>query len=181
MKTPIHSIALACLGVVASGLLVSNSPVYLWVWFNVFIASYEVYIYIKRNALSRTRCTQDFWTTPINTQDVPLRAWKEYACVADQRYIISKGYFVSGSYVYLFELLNVALVATLCFAWFNNKYKLIRQTLVLQALVCIVYFATLYQDDSFRRPLSIKSWIYWMISALWVVVPLALLSRQEYQ
>ncbi len=163
-----------CLGVVVSGLFVSNTLLYGWIWFNVFIAIYEVYIYAKRNALSTTHCSQDFWNTLIEAPDVPFRAWEECACVADHRYVDP------DSYVYLFELLNVALAVTLCFAWFNNKYKLIRHSLIAQALVCIIYFITLYQKNSFtRRRLSIKHWSYWSISALWIIIPLALITYRQ--
>lgn len=138
----------------------SKSLLHSWIYFNIFISLYEMYIILTRKKLNKNNCSDGFW----NEEDDGVlfhKAWQEYACKTDERY------FDKSNYVFIFEFINVVLTLLMLV---NMKY--VRPLLLLQLLNCSVYFTTLTSDNN-----TYLGHTYRAISALWLVVPAILLYR----
>lgn len=138
----------------------SKSLLHAWLYFNVFISIYEIYIISIRYNLNKD-CKSDFWKEEDDGQ-LFKKAWEEYACVVDERY------FSPNNYVFKFELINVILTILM----FTTNPKMIKVLLFLQFLNCVCYFSTLSSKSN-----TMKSHLYRGISALWLVIPVILLYR----
>lgn len=138
----------------------SNSLLDTWIFFNIFISIYEMYIIIVRKKLTQDDCRDNFWTEK-NDGQIFRKAWNEYACVTDKRY------FSPNSYVFLFEFINV--IITIFLFLNRDKKDNIKKLLLLQFINASIYFTTLTAEN--KR----FGHIYRSISALWLICPVLLI------
>jgi hypothetical protein len=143
---------------------ISKSLLLGWIYFNIFISIYELYIIYNRKDLRESNCDDDFWDRD-NNGEIWKKSWEEYACKTDKRY------FNKNNYVFLLEFINVLLTIGLLYA-ISYKKNLIKTLLLLQFLNAVVYFTTLTAENH-----GGKGHIYRGISALWLIVPVLLLYR----
>ena len=169
---PLPYILLWVIGIIVSTWALTTtmpSVVYPWVlawlWFNVFIAIYEVYIVWNRALFHPSKCPVDFWGTTIR-QDLWMNAWHEYSCQSDRRYLDP------SDFVFWIEFGNVVWVILLAAALWSGKALWIGVVLILQAYHCFLYFITLYHSKKYTFINPIKAWVYLCISALWIIIPL---------
>lgn len=143
-----------------------------WLWFNVFIAVYEVYIVWNRAQVGARACPVDFWTTPKPLGAFWMDAWREYSCQSDRRYLDPR------DFVFWIEFGNVLWVVLLAAALVSAnsvgsaKPLWIGVVLILQAYHCLIYFITLYHSQKYTFLNPFKAWFYLAISALWIIIPL---------
>jgi uncharacterized membrane protein YuzA (DUF378 family) len=184
-----HSVGIivaTLLGIFITGFIVgliikpSHALLFAWIWFNLFIALYETYVFIKRKELEAKKmdCNKtNFWKEPVS-DSFWLDAWAEYACVADERY------FNPLDFVYWIEIGNAVLVVLMLFTavlgWTNALYVLV----ALQAYHCFMYFATFVHEkrnhiSTFWKDAELKSSIYLGISALWIIIPVFILVAKN--
>jgi hypothetical protein len=148
----------------------TSHALFAWLWFNVFIAIYEFYIVYQRKTLATMTCQTSFWNTPISQhENLWLRAWHEYTCYSDTRYM------EPNNPVFLIEAMNAVIVVLLWIAFLFKSIICIYVLLVLQTLCCVLYFITLYTSRKTNTEHPRKALIYLSISSLWIIVPVALL------
>lgn len=143
---------------------------FAWLWFNLFVAAYEFYIVYKRRTLAEQSCPQDFWGTP-DAPDFWLRAWLEYTCYSDTRYLDP------DDPVFYIEGLNAVLVVLMWGALLTGSYELLVFLLILQAANCVFYFVSLYKSGKTNTASPTKLTLYLLMSSLWVFAPLYLVLR----
>ena len=147
---------------------------FAWLWFNLFIAAYEFYIVYKRRSLAEQECPRDFWGTPTSADaaDFWLRAWLEYTCYSDTRYLDP------NDTVFYIEGLNAILVVLMWGALLTGSYPLLMYLLILQAANCVFYFVSLYKSGKINAASPTKLTLYLLMSSLWVFAPLYLVLSQ---
>lgn len=146
----------------SAGLPISVLPwLFGWLWFNLFIAVYEVYIVWKRADLQRLGCL-DFWGE-TGYKDFWLKAWAEYACQADRRYLRP------SDFVFWIEFGNAVWVVLLWIAFLARRWYWVGILLLIQAYHCVLYFLTWAHSNVF---LTGKGVAYLGLSALWIILPL---------
>ena len=153
-----------------------NPILFAWLWFNLWIAAYEIYIVYNRRNMSPEQCKRpdEFWTRDSGPLRFWKEAWNEYACVADNRYLDPR------DFVFVIESINAVMVAALIYALYAKSAPVvIAAILLLQAYHCVIYFAS-WASYKKRSGLSMKSIIYLLISAIWIFGPLYILSCKEY-
>ena len=136
-------------------------PTLGWVWcwagFNLLIGLFELYGFLHR---------QQLLLAPRD-QDVLMRLWSEYTRV-DNRYIYKL-------YVWVFELVNLALACLFAVAVVFNAKPMIVTILLYQLVNCMLYFLTLGLDKStWKQADPNVKWPYYAISSLWLWVPFLL-------
>lgn len=144
---------------------ISKSLLLGWIYFNIFISFYELYIIMYRKDLNQSNCDNDFWNRQ-NDGNIWKKSWEEYACKTDNRY------FYKNSYVFLLEFINIVLTFALLYSITHNK-KYIKPLLILQFFNAVVYFTTLTTIDY-----GYKGHIYRGISSLWLIFPMILIYKQ---
>ena len=164
----------ACVGMIISGIgmapYVPISPwVFGWLWFNVWIAIYEIYIVVYRSELTEKKCEPGFWSRETSFRSFWKDAWNEYTCYADERYLNP------NDFVFLLEFMNALLILGLIVAVYFNLPGWIPMILLLQAYHCGIYFISLVHSKKTNTQHPLKTLIYLSISALWFIVPLSLL------
>jgi len=174
---PLQKLAQVTLGIIVSGISVgyvsgSGSLLFGWLWFNLFIAIYEFYIVYNRDKFHKFKCPVNYWQEQVSLDSKSgfnfwLNTWHEYTCQSDLRYLNP------SSYVFYIELTNAILVVLLWIAFLTSGpvFKLLWS----QLLVCTLYFLTLTRKN-LKTPISAKTIIYLLISSLWIIVPLTILS-----
>jgi hypothetical protein len=165
-----------------SALVVEAPWLFAWLWFNLFIAVYEFYVVAQWRYLKH--CPRDFWKEPVENDSAEsekyggfwLKAWAEYACEADRRYLAD----TSGrpNFVYWIEFGNAIWVVLLWIAFLMQQWSLVGILLILQAYHCGIYFLSWAYDrraygEGFKG-LSYKAYAYLALSALWIVIPVLL-------
>jgi hypothetical protein len=153
-----------------------------WTWaiFNAAIGVFELYCFHRRNMGALTPLPlSNVSATPfaVGHWDLFGKLWNEYA-LADPRYVLP-----DSQYVWLFELLNVFLAAVFLVAmWVKARIGVLKLILVVQIYSCLFYFMTFLDDDLAQRAserLLEPKWrdLYFAISSLWIIVPLALVLQ----
>lgn len=165
--------------VIASKTSQKYVALFAWIWFNVFIAIYETYVVIfSRSKLPAQlhKCEErPFWSGNSRKNEVLLNAWVDYACHADRRY------FETSNFVHWVEFGNALIVLLLVLAFIGKVMWLVYLLLLVQAYHCFIYFLSLihYQSNEGKRVNvnvnRYKEVIYLLISALWVIIPIALI------
>lgn len=146
-----------------------------WIWFNIWIAVYETYIVIYRSRMRQYEdsCEQKrFWSQARDGGEGSfwLRAWAEYACFADKRY------FDPNNLVFWIELGNAIIVVVLILLLIMGWNTALLYMLVIQAYHCFIYFLTWWKEGRTGN-ISVegeKKYIYLLLSAVWLVVPVIL-------
>lgn len=144
-----------------------------WIWFNIWIAIYETYIVIYRSQMKQYEESCDrsqFWAN--GGDKFWLRAWAEYACFADKRY------FDPTNLVFWIELGNAIIVAILILLLIMGWNKALLYMLVIQAYHCFIYFLTWWKERNNSIQNS-KKYIYLLLSAVWLIVPILLVIILE--
>lgn len=155
-----------------------NPFLFAWLWFNLWIAVYEIYIIYNKRKLSAAVCVdhRDFWTRDSSPTRFWKEAWNEYACVVDRRYLDPH------DFVFIIEAINAILVIALLIAVYTgSKPVIIAAILLLQAYHCGIYFASWAASVDMPIELTFKPVIYLLISALWIFVPVYILLCNEYK
>lgn len=151
--------------IVLSGMLINNTLLFGWLWFNLFIAIYEFYIVYHKNKFSQEKCPLDYWKEHVDN-DFWLKSWHEYSCQSDTRYLDKT------NYVFNIELTNAIIIVLLWIAYLMNYKQLLIILLILQAVVCIFYFITLFtQSQYINKENKNKLISYLFISSWWIIVP----------
>lgn len=140
-----------------------------WLWFNIWIAIYEMYIVYRRKQLTEEKCQPGFWSQSSSPWTFWKDAWNEYTCFSDRRYLNS------NDFVFVIELINAILVIMMWFLLLTNQQGALYPLLILQAYHCGIYFVSLWYSQKINMVNLWKTWIYLFISALWFVVPLYLI------
>lgn len=164
---------LTYLGIVGFVILLSGSLLYrgvrpflfTWLWFNLFIAIYEIYIVAQKDKFTPKQCPNDFWNEPVQ-DGFWLKAWHEYSCFSDRRYLSP------SDFVFWIEFGNAVLVILLWMAYLLNQTTLLTILLILQAYHCGIYFLSLIQSKKYVQILPWKRNLYLGISSLWIIVPI---------
>ena len=153
-----------------------------WIWgiINLLTGIWEIYVYSNRKKLQLENMT--IWDKinngQINISNFWLEGFSEYSKV-DSRYIIKP-------YVWLFELLNAFISIIFIIFLICKNYELLRLILIISVINCILYFLTLFIEIYIIKDENIinnikqysKNWmlpIYYLISSIWIFVPLSLL------
>ena len=141
---------------------------FAWLWFNLWIAIYEMYIVYKRKQLTKEKCKPGFWSRSNSFNTFWKDAWNEYTCFSDTRYLDSY------DFVFVIELINAILVLMMWFLLFMNLPAFIYILLILQAYHCGIYFVSLWYSQKINRQAPLKLVSYLLISALWFLIPIYL-------
>jgi hypothetical protein len=171
-KNPFIHVGLVVAAISLSGLLaaaavgtVLNPWVFGWLWFNLFIVVYEIYIVFYRRAhFDAEKCPRDFWKEPVG-RDFWFKAWQEYTCFSDRRYL------EAGDFVFWLEFGNVVIVALLAMAYVANSGRMMMVVLFVQAYHALIYFLTLYHSKKYSWMHPTKAVAYLFISAVWIIIP----------
>jgi len=142
-----------------------------WLWFNLWIAVYEIYIVYYRKELTKNKCNSGFWSRENNLFDFWKDAWNEYTCYSDTRYLNH------NDFVFIIEFMNALLVICLFIAFIINSKYWIHLLLIIQAYHCSIYFISLLHSKKINTLYPIKTTSYLLISALWIFVPLVLIFK----
>jgi len=147
-----------------------NPWLYAWLWFNVWIAIYEIYIVFHRKELTREKCRPGFWQREAGSYwGFWKDAWNEYTCYADERYL------EPDNFVFLIEFINAVLIVCLWVALMAQSSAWVYILLLIQAYHCGIYFISLLHSlQHINTEYPIKTTAYLLISALWLFVPLVL-------
>ena len=165
--------------IILSGLLVYASwttvhPfLFGWLWFNLWIAIYEMYIVYRRKQLTDEKCQPGFWSKSSSPWTFWKDAWNEYTCFSDTRYLDP------NDFVFVIELINAILVLMMWFLFITNQINSIYPLLILQAYHCGIYFVSLWYSKKINSMYPIKLYSYLLISALWIIIPIYTLSRKD--
>jgi hypothetical protein len=170
------SLTIMCLlitGVTLHTYLFSNiyGVLFAWLWFNLWIAFYEIYIVYQRKTLTKEKCQPGFWSKDTNWYSFWKDAWNEYTCYSDTRYLNP------NDFVFIIELINAILVILLWFAILNHNIFWIYILLFIQAYHCCIYFISLWHSQKINNAYPLKLYGYLAISALWIMIPIYTLSR----
>lgn len=146
---------------------------FAWLWFNFWIAIYEIYIVYNRRQLIPGLCDEDFWKRDTTNARFWKEAWNEYACVADARYL------TPHDFVFVIEAINALLIALLIVAVYLQANNIvIGPLLLLQAYHCAIYFASwAHSGGASAGANGAKSAIYLGISAAWIIVPVYIIAK----
>lgn len=139
---------------------------FAWLWFNLWIAIYEIYIVFYRKELTKQRCQPGFWSRETNFLSFWKEAWNEYTCYSDERYLDS------SDFVFVIEFLNALMILGLWVAFFYRHVAALYILLAIQAYHCGIYFMSLYHSRKTNVEYPWKTFSYLMISAAWVIFPL---------
>lgn len=153
----------------------------LWATVNGLIGIWEVYAFLNKNKLTLETVTlwEKIEKGQITISNFWLEAWSEY-CKVDARYI-------TAHYVWGFELLNCFLGFGFILALLINSILAVKIILVLQIVNCVSYFLTLgysyllteeQKTEYSTNQVNYSKWlypIYYLISAIWIIVPSYLL------
>ncbi len=140
--------------------------IHYWVLFNLLISLYELYCYKNRSKL-------------LSNINLILDSWGEYSRV-DPRYIMNE-----YEYVWNFELFNVLNTVLMTILLLTNNSCYIFIILGSQLIATVFYFLTLLRDVCkynnlkkyiIKNSTLTKRIIYYLISSLWILVPLYFLS-----
>jgi hypothetical protein len=158
----------------------ANIKQYLLVWaiVNICAGIWEVYAYYNRSQLKLE--TETLWTKisngEINLSNFWMTAWSEY-CKVDSRYIHKQ-------YVWIFELLNAIISVIFLYALLNKFYVIVKLLLAISIFNCLLYFITLFielfsSDKNNIIKQNVKKYaqywmfiVYYLISGIWLIVPL---------
>jgi hypothetical protein len=142
----------------------------IWSIINFFIGIWEIYIFINRKLLKLESKTlwEKIDDDQITFTNFWIEGWSEY-CKVDSRYI-------SYQYIWGFELLNAILAILFIPALFYKSISLIKIILLISILNCLLYFISLAIEYIYNRlDLRYAKWwqfpIYYMISAIWLIIP----------
>ena len=178
-----------------SSRILSHPAFLAWAIVNLAAGIWEVYAYLNRNRLKLEHVT--VWEKMMKGQAATLllhtgrddesilgqitlsnfwiEGWSEY-CKVDSRYTRE---FFAGGYVWYFELLNAFLAVVFIFALAFGCNDIIRIILIIGIINCMGYFATLALegalcrlDNRFSRAWQYPT--YYLISGIWLLVPLCL-------
>jgi hypothetical protein len=172
--TPVYYLLNIIIFIIVSGYSViklfniSNILLFAWLWFNLFIAIYEIYIVYHRNKFNKVNCPTHYWKNTIK-DTFWLDTWHEYTCNSDKRYL------TPSSYVFHIELLNAILVILLWLCYIIHFVPGMLFLLIMQGYVCFIYFITLKNNILYHH--TYKLLIYLFISSWWIIVPFYILSR----
>jgi len=140
---------------------------FVWLWFNLFIALYEFYIVYNRKRFADMTCPKNFWQEEVEVEsDFLFRGWLEYTCYSDTRYLDPH------DPVFFVEALNGIIVILMLIAALFGAYNTVIYLLILQAANCIFYFISLYKSEKTNWMYPYKTTGYLLMSSLWVFVPL---------
>lgn len=142
---------------------------FAWLWFNLAIALYEIYIVFHRRELTRKKCTNGFWSRDSNYRGFWKDAWNEYTCYSDERYLDP------DNFVFIIEFMNAILVICLLIAFMVQSKAWIYLLLAIQAYHCSIYFISLLHSRKTNTTYPMKTASYLLISALWIFVPIVLI------
>ncbi len=175
---PLYLLSLTLLSLLISGMtlysyLFSNisGVLFAWLWFNLWIAIYEIYIVYQRKTLTKEKCHPGFWSKDTTWNTFWKDAWNEYTCYSDTRYLNP------NDFVFIIELINAILVILLWFALASSNPAWIYILLLIQAYHCCIYFISLWHNQKINHAYPIKLYGYLAISALWIIIPIYTLSR----
>lgn len=169
--SPFFYVGVTVLAIALSGWLVVSFVgtaypwVFAWIWFNLFIAVYELYVIWHRHRFSPERCPRDFWNEPVE-RGFWFKAWQEYTCYSDRRYLDPK------DFVFWLEFGNVVFVVLLIVAYMANSALFLGVVLVAQAYHCLLYFLSLYHSKKYTVMHPMKATTYLLISAIWFIIPM---------
>lgn len=152
-----------------------NPVLFGWLWFNLWIAIYEIYIVYNKRNLTPEACgaSESFWTRDSGPLRFWKEAWNEYACEADHRYLDPH------DFVFIIEAINAVIVAALIYAIYAKSAPItIAALLLLQAYHCGIYFVSWAHSGAYK--ISTKSVAYLLISAIWIFFPVYILLCKEY-
>jgi len=148
-----------------------------WAIINLLVGLLEVYAYVNHNLLRLEYETlwEKIAKGKITLFNFWLEGWSEY-CKVDSRYI-APGSIFNGSYVWYFELLNAFLSLIFIFALAFENILLLKIILFIGIINCLGYFMTLALETIYCRLESRFSrvWqypMYYLISGIWLIVPL---------
>jgi hypothetical protein len=151
-----------------SGILLypgTQALLFAWLWFNLFIAIYEVYIVAQKDKFNPKQCPKDFWKEHVQ-DGFWLKAWHEYSCFSDRRYLSPM------DFVFWIEFGNAILVILLWLAYLFHQPTLLMILLIIQAYHCSIYFLSLVQSKKYDQKVPWKRNLYLGISSLWIIIPL---------
>jgi hypothetical protein len=132
-----------------------------WVYVNMIMSLFMIYVYVVRDTITE-QCEESFWSNP-SKDNIMKEYISDYACTVDRRF------FDPDDTVYMYLLLNVLLTPFLIYFLLKSDRR-IMYIILTQGVATIGYFVT--KSWSFKR--SLKSIIYTVISALWVIYPVLL-------
>lgn len=167
----LHIILIFLTGVIAYvSSIFAGLPIvlFVWLWFNLFIALYEFYIVYNRKHFDHMSCPKDFWQEEVEN-GFWFRSWLEYTCYSDTRYLDPQ------DPVFFVEALNGIIVILMLIAALFGAYNTVLYLLILQAANCIFYFVSLYKSKKTNWKYPYKTTGYLLISSLWIFVPLYIL------
>jgi hypothetical protein len=161
-----------------------NIIIIFWIWgiINLLTVIWEIYIYNNRHLLQLEKIS--IWDKidkgKVNIRNFWVEGFSEYSKV-DSRYIIKH-------YVWFFELINAFLSILFIILLSSHHYKLLNLILLLIIINCVLYFLTLFIEIYIIKDVNIinniktyaKPWmltIYYLISSIWIFVPLFLLNN----
>ena len=159
-------IAMILSGKIAYSYFYQSPYVFAWLWFNLWIAIYEIYIVVYRKELTKKRCQPGFWSRDTNILSFWKEAWNEYTCYSDERYLDPT------DFVFVIEFMNALLIIGLWFAYVFKRSIILYLLLAIQGYHCILYFISLYHSKKTNTQYPWKTFSYLMISALWVILPI---------
>lgn len=175
---PLYLLSFVALILLLSGIYLYNYlfsslsiVLFAWLWFNFWIAIYEIYIVYQRKQLSKNKCLSGFWSKETDLLTFWKDAWNEYTCYSDTRYLNP------NDFVFVIEFINAFLVLLLWFSVANANPLWIYNLLMIQAYHCCIYFISLWHSKKINNIYPIKLYSYLAISALWIVIPIYITSR----
>lgn len=141
---------------------------FAWLWFNLWIAIYEIYIVYQRKQLTKDKCQPGFWKKEHNIGTFWKDAWNEYTCYSDMRYLNP------NDFVFIIELINAILILMMWILLAFNNIAWIYIILIIQAYHCGIYFISLWHSKKINTDYTWKWIVYLCISALWIILPIYL-------
>lgn len=151
----------------------------LWTYaiFNLLTGIYEIYCFLHRDKFIIEK--QTFWSKLYNNKlsRPSIDLWSEYLKV-DPRYI-------TNQYVWIFELLNAFLALLFLFALIFKNFIIVKYLCLMLVTNTILYFLTLIfeikTDKNIKNMIDTYSqswmWVYYLISSIYLIVPLYLFSN----
>lgn len=160
-----------------SSRILSHPAFLAWAIVNLAAGIWEVYAYLNHALLKLEYETvwEKMAKGHITLSNFWIEGWSEY-CKVDSRYTRE---FFDGGYVWWFELLNAFLAAVFIFSLAFGCTDIIKIILIIGIINCMCYFATLALEGALRRLDNrfSRAWqypAYYLISGIWLLVPLCL-------
>lgn len=156
-----------------------------WIFINLFVAAFEVLLFLNRKSLNDEFCRTNFWSTDVRSiWDVMyyIMIWNEYSCLADPRYMNADDFvhyieFVNSILAFAMVTLVLFIKTETISENISFMFKILMVLLFVQGFNCILYFVSLYSylhSREFNGINTPRGQFYLVLSFMWVVVPLVL-------